>query len=607
VARLIIILASFLAGVLTAGYWFSQYHWNNSTLTRIPVLSFADGSVYSGDLSSDGRPHGEGVLEWPNSNIYQGAFEHGLFHGHGRLSYASGTVIEGQYQNGMANGKVEISYPDGSHYAGEVVNGLLHGVGEIHYSDGNVYSGEFVNDTLTGIGRWDVPETYHYSGEVAHGVFSGHGKIEYSDGSQYTGTFRKGLYHGQGSYVEADGARYSGEFIEGRFEGKGVYESASGESHSGEFVSWVPDGPGLATDALGNKYQGHFEQGMLEGDGTFVGSDGSRYKGDFVLGQFHGKGRHVGANGEIYEGEFLYGQRHGEGHLVYAQPVDGFESVKGQWHYGELVDTEDFAIYSGEDIAEHAIDHQQQKLNQALDSLAPGSPDQVEMYSLGVAAFGKEEVFRREIDFVERAMDKRFGVKDKGIYLVNSSRSLERWPLATTSALKSSLQAIGQAMNTQQDILFLYITSHGSSDHEISFQHKGLSLADLKPDQLRSWLDESGITWKVIVLSACYSGGFIDALKDEHTIVMTAAASDRPSFGCADNNTFTYFGEALFNYHFSNGLSFVDGFDKAKALITQWEIEQEQQPSNPQIYAPQKVVDYLDKWLPHLEGNAGVQ
>jgi Peptidase C13 family len=31
----------------------------------------------------------------------------------------------------------------------------------------------------------------------------------------------------------------------------------------------------------------------------------------------------------------------------------------------------------------------------------------------------------------------------------------------------------------------------------------------------------------VLVVSACYSGSFIDTLKDDHTLIITAAAANR--------------------------------------------------------------------------------
>ncbi|WP_084683783.1 C13 family peptidase [Psychromonas hadalis] len=53
---------------------------------------------------------------------------------------------------------------------------------------------------------------------------------------------------------------------------------------------------------------------------------------------------------------------------------------------------------------------------------------------------------------------------------------------------------------------------------------------------------KSKIKWKVIVVSACYSGIYIETLADEYTLVMTASNAEQPSFGCSNSANFTYFG-----------------------------------------------------------------
>ena len=65
-------------------------------------------------------------------------------------------------------------------------------------------------------------------------------------------------------------------------------------------------------------------------------------------------------------------------------------------------------------------------------------------------------------------------------------------------------------MNRDEDILFLFLTSHGSPEHEFKLQQNHMTLRDLPARELGELLKASGIRWKVIVVSACYSGGFID-------------------------------------------------------------------------------------------------
>src|SRR3546814_8238085 len=57
--------------------------------------------------------------------------------------------------------------------------------------------------------------------------------------------------------------------------------------------------------------------------------------------------------------------------------------------------------------------------------------------------------------------------------------------------------------------------------------------------------------WKVVVVNACYSGGFVPPLRGPGTLVLTAARSDRSSFGCGSDSDITYFGKARSEEHTS--------------------------------------------------------
>jgi Peptidase C13 family len=90
------------------------------------------------------------------------------------------------------------------------------------------------------------------------------------------------------------------------------------------------------------------------------------------------------------------------------------------------------------------------------------------------------------------------------------------------------------------------------------------------------------------VISACHSGSFIPALANDDTLILTAARADRTSFGCSNENEWTYFGDAYFNHALrqatgSTGTSFIDAFGTAKTLVGEWEARQKVTPSEPQI------------------------
>jgi hypothetical protein len=111
----------------------------------------------------------------------------------------------------------------------------------------------------------------------------------------------------------------------------------------------------------------------------------------------------------------------------------------------------------------------------------------------------------------------------------------------------------------------------------------------LDPKRLREMLDKSGIKRRVIVISACYSGGFIDALKDENTLVMSSAAFDKTSFGCSNEADFTYFGKAYFEQALQKTDSFIDAFELAKPVIAKRERAEDFTESEPQIFVGKNI------------------
>lgn len=95
-------------------------------------------------------------------------------------------------------------------------------------------------------------------------------------------------------------------------------------------------------------------------------------------------------------------------------------------------------------------------------------------------------------------------------------------------------------------------------------------------------LDKSGIRWRVIVISACYSGSFIPALQSPETLIITASAADKTSFGCNRGDRYTYFGRAFFDLAMREQSSIKQAFEQARQTVTKWETAQGFEPSEPQ-------------------------
>lgn len=253
-----------------------------------------------------------------------------------------------------------------------------------------------------------------------------------------------------------------------------------------------------------------------------------------------------------------------------------------------------FAADDTEELAERDIALIDELLA-GMPAQRPGVPD---LYVVGFAGDGNENVFRNEVAYLETLMSERYGTAGRTIALVNHPDSLARTPrpLATLQNLRHALTGIGAAMDPDEDLLLLYITTHGSPKFELSVAMPGHFDTSIKPTALRKALDAAGIPARVVVVSACYSGGFVPALRDPDTIVMTAARRDRPSFGCGDSTPATYFGRALLVEGMNRDVGLVEAFEYARRQVKRREHAEDLLPSEPQLDIGEQALTRLQAW-----------
>jgi hypothetical protein len=249
-----------------------------------------------------------------------------------------------------------------------------------------------------------------------------------------------------------------------------------------------------------------------------------------------------------------------------------------------------------EPLTTEALFHAQGELiERALRSVAAGKPGTPELYFVGFAPDSGEEVFLKEMRFVKRLFDERFGAAGRSITLASSRDALDEFPIASVTNLRRALARVSEAMNDDEDMLFLFITAHGFRDHRLSAVQPPLELAALTPTSLSRMLQDAGIKWKVIVVSACYSGGYIEPLRDDNSIVITASAPDRNSFGCEPGREFTYFGQAYFRDALAKTRSFTRAFELAKELVHKQETDEKLMPSLPQMWVGSAIAQRLNQ------------
>ncbi len=235
-------------------------------------------------------------------------------------------------------------------------------------------------------------------------------------------------------------------------------------------------------------------------------------------------------------------------------------------------------------------------LQHKLESIRAQTPGKVDLFAVGFAGDGSEPGFRNEVEYFSRLMAQRFDARSRTLSLINNPGTLADTPLATLPNLRAGLAGIASRMDTNEDMLVLFVTSHGSQDHVLLVDLDPLPLAQIEPEDLRSALDDAGIRWRVVVVSACYSGGFVDALRDAHTLVITAARRDRSSFGCGVDSQITWFGKAFLAQALNQTTDFRQAFALASRQVRAWELADGETPSVPQMDTGTLIGKKLDAW-----------
>jgi hypothetical protein len=520
-----------------------------------PDARLPDGGRYRGDLVN-GLLQGQGRIDYPNGSWYAGEFDKGQWHGQGEWHGSNGEVFRGNFNQGLFDGQGTLTTPDSS-YSGGFKLGRRDGEGTLK-ENGMTYRGEFKADQYSGLGR-----------------------LELDDGSSYQGQFAHGKPNGEGQRGDASGNQFTGHFVDGQLEGNGTFNSAEGDMYVGGFKNNQLHGKGRYENADGDVWLGQFKEGSLNGKGELIGADGSHYIGQFSDWRFSGPGRLNLPDGSFYTGHFDSDSYSGRGTLVL---TDGTVQ-SGIWSNGQRVRDADGKLLP--DSLELGLLAQGRLLEDALFNV-PASTPAVELYTLTLGGDGKQSVFLRESDYVSNMLSSRFGAYGQ-IRLVNHREHLMDRPMATRENLRRAALTLAERSGPE-DLIFIYLTSHGTAEHELVLDQPRMELSDLSADELATVLAPLKNRDKIIVISACYSGGFIPALKDERTLIMTASRADRVSFGCSEEANFTYFGDALFAQALNQTDDLEQAFKLAKATVAERELADSFEASEPQIWAPKTVI-----------------
>ena len=223
-------------------------------------------------------------------------------------------------------------------------------------------------------------------------------------------------------------------------------------------------------------------------------------------------------------------------------------------------------------------EHIDQAVNEMPASSLPTS------YFVGFAGDAHQKVFAEEIKFATATLAERYDNHDRSLLYLNDARATDDGIIASVSGLAYGLKRLGQKMDTDHDILFMALSSHGSAKGYLSVSNGVLPLVDLHAHELRKMLDDAGIKWRILFVSACYSGTFIETLANPNTLIVTAAAADKTSFGCSNERDLTYFGEAFYRDSLLQTATIRSAYEQAKTIVTERELAAGYEPSNPAAF-----------------------
>ncbi len=218
-------------------------------------------------------------------------------------------------------------------------------------------------------------------------------------------------------------------------------------------------------------------------------------------------------------------------------------------------------------LTQALFESQADLLQTQLQNLKPQRPSHTDVYGVIYAPYASEGVFLKEARMVQDVLNTQFAAAGRTVALVNSVQTTATLAWATPANLQRTIAAMASKMDKNQDVLLLYLTSHGARDFQLASDHWPLKVDPLTPQMLAQYLQDAGIKYRVVAVSACYSGGWIEPLQADSALVMTAADATHTSYGCGMRSELTFFGRALFDEALRSTRSFTQAFATAVPII----------------------------------------
>ncbi len=215
----------------------------------------------------------------------------------------------------------------------------------------------------------------------------------------------------------------------------------------------------------------------------------------------------------------------------------------------------------------------------------------------GFAMHSQSKVFRNDVLLAEKWV-KDIDPNALMLKLANPTRDQPTdWPQATAENFALVMSKTAEVARPRDRVL-LFISTH-SNPGLLNISAGGKNLQPLTPKALSDALAPLHKVPTLVVLSACYSGAFIEPLKAPNRVVITATDTRRTSFQCKYNGNHTPFAEALFGQADADSRSMTDWLAEAQKSIATQEKRRKLPASQPSLFVGDDAKAWAHQPLKH--------
>ncbi len=201
--------------------------WKNGKFNGKGTMTYAGGSVYEGEFV-DNKKNGEGIWTKSDGTVVTENWIYGK-------KVETLTLEDGTYTGGVTDGKPDgqgkMEYTNGQVYEGEWKNGVRSGQGRCTWPDGGYYDGEWANDKWNGQGTNYIggsKDVSFYVGGFVDGERDGHGIYTWPSGDSIETEWVNGVKNGKGTYTWSGGTVAAGEYVDDEWDGEWTITYADG-------------------------------------------------------------------------------------------------------------------------------------------------------------------------------------------------------------------------------------------------------------------------------------------------------------------------------------------------------------------------------------------